>query len=118
MAAWPSSLPHPLLSGYSGQSGASFIRSEFAKGPARQRQTSVSSPETVQAAWFFTQAQMIAFKSFWANDIFQGSSWFTTNLDIGAGLQACEARFIDVYDFTLLTKGKYRVNGKLEVRLP
>jgi hypothetical protein len=118
MANWPSSLPFPLLASNAGAAGLTMQRTDFSAGPARQRQTFTNAPETQGASWIFNTAQFSDFKSFWKNDIGGGANWFNANLDIGEGVEACEARFVEPYSYQKIGPAKYRVSADLEIRVP
>lgn len=118
MANWPVTLPYPLLSSSSGAAGLTMQRTDFSAGPARQRQTFTNAPETQSASWIFSAVQFVTFKAFWQADIGGGANWFNTQLDIGEGVQACEARFVEPYSYQKIGPAKYRVSADLEVRIP
>lgn len=116
MAAWPNSLPMPLIADYNGTSEQAFIRTDFDSGYARQRQRFTATPHYRTVQWFFDANQMSEFKGFFESDIGFGSNWFEMDLDIGDGVDTYDCRFNAPYEDLFIGKGKWRVSGKLEVR--
>lgn len=117
MAAWPSTLPKPLLSGYQGDSGANVSRTEFDSGPARQRLNTTTDPDGVTVSWKFKPAEMVIFKAFWKTTINYGTDWFSISLNIGDGFATYQARLISgKYQYQALPGMNWQVTAKLDVR--
>lgn len=116
MAIWPATLPKPRLAGYGGEPAQAFKRTDFDNGPARQRQIFTATPETVNATFRFTGAQMAIFRSYWKNDIGMGSGWFSMELDIGDGFAVYDLRFSRVYKQAALPGMKWEIQAVMEVR--
>lgn len=117
MAAWPTSLPRPLLSGYSVEPTQAFIRTDMEAGPARQRKRFTAVPNEVVASWKFKPAEMETFLDFYAVDINQGTDYFTCELDIGNGFQTYNVRFTAAPKRQALPGMNWNVSGRLEVRV-
>jgi hypothetical protein len=115
MAIFPSTLPDPLLSGYSVAPTQGFVRSEVETGPARQRKRYSATPAKVTLKWIFTAAQMVTFRNFFNSDINKGASWFDIYLNVGDGYAPMQARFSTQYSAALLGANNWEVSGSLEV---
>lgn len=76
MAVFPSTLPKPSISDYSGTTEQAFIRTDFDSGYARQRQRFTATPQYRTVQWLLTAAQMATFKNFFYNTIGLGANWF------------------------------------------
>ncbi len=116
MAAWPETLPLPLLSGYQGESGANVLRTDFDAGGARQRLRYGESPENLSLSFKFKAAEMEIFKAFWKTDIKYGNDWFLMTLNIGDGFMEYDVRIIGgLYQHQALPGMNWQVSFKLEV---
>lgn len=117
MAAWPDTLPKPLLSGFQGDAGANVARTDMDAGPARQRLRYGDSPDALNVGWLFKPAEMPLFKAFWSVDINKGADWFLMDIDIGDGLQSYEVRLVaGHYQYQKLSGGNWQVTANLDVR--
>jgi hypothetical protein len=116
MAAFPSTLPRPQASSYSGQQDAAFIRTEMEAGSQRQRQRFTAANHTVQMAWQFTAAQMADFKTFYDTTVNRGTDWFTMTVDVGGGDATRDCRFTAPYEYTYMDGGWWQVSAPVEIR--
>lgn len=116
MAAWPGTLPVPVLSGYGGSPAQAFVRTDMEAGPARQRQRFTATPEDLTVSWKFTPAQMEIFRVFWQDTIHRGADWFTMTLDTGDGLIAYDTRFTKPYKYQAAPGMNWVVSADIEVR--
>lgn len=116
MAVFPSTLPLPSISDYSGTQEQAFIRTDFDSGYARQRQRFTATPQYRSVQWVLNAAQMVTFKNFFYNTIGLGADWFEMQLDIGDGLDTYDCRFNAPYEDMMASHDFWRVSGKLEVR--
>jgi hypothetical protein len=113
---FPSELPLPQISDYSGTSEQAFIRTDFDSGYARQRQRFTATPHYRSVQWVLNAQQMAIFKNYFQNEIGYGADWFQMMLDIGDGIDLYDCRFNEPYDDLMLSPDMWRVAGKLEVR--
>lgn len=116
MAAFPITLPDPLIDGYSGSQDQAFIRTEMEAGSVRQRQRFSAANTQMEMNWIFNASEMATFKTFFDTTINRGSDWFTISLNVGAGNTSYEARFAKPYQFSYVDGGYWRVSGTIEVR--
>ena len=116
MSAWPSTLPAPLLAGYTIAPEAGFIRTSMDVGAMRQRRRYTAQPTQLQASWVFTAAQMASFKTFYEGDLDVGTGWFTMTIDAGAGNVTKDCRFTQPYQAGRLSKVLWSVTSTIEVR--
>lgn len=118
MAAWPATLPAPLLSGYSLQLADNVARTDMDSGPGRARRRSAARNDRVTVAWVLTAAQMGDFRD-WFDDAAQaagGAGWFSVSLDVGDGTASYDARFLAAPSAELLGNGAWRVSASWELR--
>lgn len=117
MAAWPSTLPLPLRSGFSIARQSGIDRTDMETGPARQRRRTRSKLHEVPIAWLLTEAQMVAFQAFFDDDINAGADWFTATWRLWDGPAARELRFISgEFSAEPAGRGYWRVTAKLDWR--
>mgnify|MGYP000588363243 CR=1 FL=1 len=120
MAAYPSTLPKPLASGYSVKPIDQTARTEMEGGPARVRRRTKSRNDHVTLAWLFTDTQMGTFRTWFDNDATGaagGAAWFTIGLALGGGgVATVEARFIGPFSEQHLGALRWDVNAEVEVR--
>jgi len=77
MPAWPASLPQTVETrGYVRQFGNNAIRSE-AEGAQKQRRRFTYVPDVAQVTMLMTEAQKVAFETFWKVDCGYGVSRIT-----------------------------------------
>lgn len=112
---YPSTLPAPLASGFSGAPDKAFIRTDFDAGPARQRQRFTATPHRIDVTWRFSPEQMSTFRTFFSTDLGQGTRWFNMNLDLGSGFAMYVVRFTDAYKYTRNNNTVWDVSANLEV---
>ena len=82
---YPSSLPLPLIRGYSYSDSSHFIRTEMETGLARQRKRFTSTPTFFNIQFIYEQGAMSHFESWYANELNYGIELFNLQLAIGAG---------------------------------
>ena len=112
---YPSTLPAPLASSYSGEAANATIRSDFDAGPARQRQRFTATPHMLNVAWRFTPDEMLAFRAFFKTDLHVGTDWFNLVLDIGDGMATYAVRFTGPYKYNRNDNKAWDVSARLEV---
>ena len=112
---YPSTLPAPLLSGYSGEAEKAFIRTDMDSGPARQRQRFTATPNKLQLSWRFTPNEMIDFRTFFKTDIHHGTDWFNMSLDIGDGVASYVVRFTEPFKYARNSNRAWDVSASIEV---
>lgn len=116
---WPTSLPVPLLAGFSFSPIDVTVRTDMDSGAARARRRFTAAPDMLKAAWRFTEAQMAAFRTFWEDDIGSGSAWFNLSLRDGrvSGLVTRVCRFNGPFQAQYEGAGMWTVQAEIEVRL-
>ena len=120
MATWPSTLPKPRTSGYQLSPVDPALRSDMEVGAARVRRRTAARNDQVSVAWFFTDAQLATFRT-WYDDAAGaagGASWFDgLSLAIGnTGVTAQSARFVGIWKADQVDKLQWSVSAKLELR--
>lgn len=115
MAAWPATLPEPLLAGNGVEPRPNVIRTDMEAGPARHRRRSTAVLTRMRVSWLLEPAQMVTFLDWWSDDLHDGVEWFTATLDVGAGDQAFNARFVEPYQAEPRGLGRWVVAGELEL---
>lgn len=116
MAAFPATLPKPLIEGYAGSQDIAFIRTEMEAGSQRQRQRFSAANHQMTMSWRLKADEMVTFKSFFDTTINKGSDWFTMSIDTGDGFTTYDARFTQPYQYSYIAGGNWRVNANIEVR--
>ena len=116
MAAFPSTLPSPLIEGYGGSHDVAFIRTEMESGSQRQRQRFTAANHQMTMSWMFSSSEMSTFKTFFDTTINLGSDWFTMSVDTGAGFGTYDARFTQPYQYSYVAGGNWLVSANIEVR--
>lgn len=120
MAAWPGTLPRPVVDGYALQPEDPAVRTDMEVGAMRVRRRTAARNDRVQLTWLFTQAQMDAFRAWYDNSAENagGASWFTVDLAIGTstGVVSVEAQFVEMWKAIALPGLKWRVTAKVQVR--
>lgn len=76
MADWPSTLPNPLMSGYSMRDDLPLIRTEMEQGPPRVTRFSANFDTIITATIFITNAQLEIFRDFFENTVNLGADFF------------------------------------------
>jgi hypothetical protein len=128
MAAFPNTLPAPLVAGYSVSPQQQVRRTEMETGAARVRVQSRAYRDMVSLTWKFTYAEFETFRA-WFTDMAGaafGSAWFTIALPTGVGAVAPSVMTVVMARFSSSTPpwsatpsygGKvYTVNTTLELR--
>lgn len=113
---WPSTLPMPLLDGYSTAPGVEIARTDMEAGEARVRRRSVSAPDTIKLAWLLDAAQMKIFRAYWDIELAAGASWCDMNVDVGDGIEQKSVRVIGQYQAAMLSPSRWKVSCEAEVR--
>lgn len=119
MAAWPSTLPPPLASGYSLKPVDATVRTDMEAGAARVRRRTNARNDRLSVSWVMTDAQLAIFRAWFDNaaEAAGGAAWFSTSLAIGTtGIVALEARFAGPWQAALLGGLNWSVSAELEVR--
>jgi hypothetical protein len=118
MAAWPATLPAPLLAGYAVQIADNVARTDMEAGPGRARRRSAARNDRVTVSWVFSAAQMDAFRDWFddADEAAGGAAWFSATLNVGNGSTAFDARFLAAPSAELLGSGAWRVSASWELR--
>jgi len=96
MANWPASLPQtPLLEGYKDTPQDSVLRSDF-DGYTKQRNRFTAVINDIEEHYYLTDDQYSVFRSFYKNDLSNGSSEFIKK-DPVSGINQ-NYRFVKPYD--------------------
>ncbi|MCK9842961.1 hypothetical protein M1904_07400 [Klebsiella pneumoniae] len=92
------SLPMPLQEGYGFQPVSPLKRTQLITGRARQRRAYTSTPTQASITWFMeTDAQGLAFESWFRDALSDGAAWFNIPLLTPVGLKNYVCRFTDIY---------------------
>lgn len=92
------SLPMPLQEGYGFQPVSPLKRTQLTTGRARQRRAYTSTPTQASITWFMeTDAQGLAFESWFRDALSDGAAWFMMKLQTPAGIKFYKCRFTDIY---------------------
>lgn len=93
---WPDYLPQaPLLDGYQHTPAASVDRMGMDTGRSRQRLMGAPHKTSrLPVAWLMDGVQLCLFKQWIRSDAIFGAVFFNINLNLGAGAQSYEARFL------------------------
>lgn len=122
MAAWPSTLPMAVVSGYGLEPAPHTVRSEMDAGPARVRRTSMGRVDTVNASWMMSREEFSAFRAWYESDAGGGwgAAWFDIDLQAGQAVDGTTttetARFVEQWSAALVDQHLYRVTATLELR--
>lgn len=116
--AWPSTLPAPLLQGYSVSPHDATIRTDMDGGPARVRRRFTAVVDTVPVSFYFTKTQMADFRAYWEGDLAYGSAWFDMSIQDGrtGGSVTRSCRFVGTFSAEFDGSG-WKVSCQMEVRL-
>lgn len=118
MAAWPATLPGFLSDGYSVEISDATIRTDMESGPARVRRRYTAAPDNLSCSWKFSDAQMVAFREFFENDIMHGALWFDVGVMNGTttAIVIKEARFSAPWKASRIPAFGWHVSAILELR--
>jgi len=119
VAAWPSSLPDPLLAGYQLVPVDPAIRTDMEFGAQRVRRRSAARNDRISLAWQLTDAQMAIFRAWYETDAQAagGAAWFYVTLAVGdGGAMQKEARFDGAWQATRQGGRTWWVTAQVEVR--
>ena len=119
MATWPSTLPHPLRSGYTLEPQDATVRTDMDVGPARVRRRTRSAPDTITLSWLFDAAQMAAFRAFWDDEWNAGAAWVVIPLRDGTSTalvsRECRPRQAS-FKAAVVSSSHWQVDMTIEVR--
>lgn len=119
MPSFPSSLPAPLLEGYSLSPVDPSVRTDMEVGGQRVRRRTKARNDRVDLSWCFSDSQMATFRAWFEDDttgVSGGSSWFDIKLNIGlGGMTDEEARFTSVWKATRDNQ-VWKVTANVEIR--
>ena len=102
------SLPMPLQEGYGFQPVSPLKRTQLITGRARQRRAYTSTPTQASITWFMeTDAQGLAFESWFRDALSDGAAWFMMKLQTPAGIKFYKCRFTDIYQGPVLVAPIY-----------
>ncbi|HBZ1509891.1 TPA: hypothetical protein MJG17_26635, partial [Klebsiella pneumoniae] len=102
------SLPMPLQEGYGFQPVSPLKRTQLTTGRARQRRAYMSTPTQASITWFMeTDAQGLAFESWFRDALSDGAAWFMMKLQTPAGIKFYKCRFTDIYQGPVLVAPIY-----------
>lgn len=120
MAAYPSTLPGPLVQGYAVSPVDKTLRTEMDAGAGRVRLRSRARLDRVQATWRFKAAEMAAFRAWFESPTGAGfgAAFFDISLPLGhAAPETRVARFAAPPQYRALGTGPvWEVSAELEVR--
>lgn len=114
--SWPSTLPRPMLDGYSTSPGVEIARTEMESGEARTRRRTVSAPDTIKLSWLLDASQMAIFRAYWDAEMAAGSAWCDMPVDVGDGVEQKSVRAIGQYTAARISGSYWRVGCEVEVR--
>lgn len=119
MAAYPSSLPLPLVEGYTLSPVEQVIRTDMETGAARVRRRTRARNDVIDVGFVYTPEQFATFRAWFEDDatgIAGGSSWFDMAVDIGTGgISTEEVRFKGAWKAS--RDGRlWRITAQIEVR--
>jgi hypothetical protein len=115
MATWPSTLPRPTY-GMGIDPNDKTARTDMEVGSPRVRRRSKARNETANVGWEFTDAQMGAFRTWFAGDCQDGAAWFQLTMPDGfGGSHTVDVRFIGPFKSTMDGPDLWRVSASLEV---
>lgn len=119
MAAYPLTLPAPLLDGYALSPVDPLVRTEMESGASRSRRRTKARNDRIDVSWCFTESQFAEFRTWFDDDVSGvsgGSSWFDISLNIGLGWSTLEeARFQTIWK-AQKDGFSWKVSATLEVR--
>lgn len=118
MAAWPTALPQPIADGYRLAPEDPVIRTDMEVGAPRSRRRTHARNDRVEVKWLFTDAQFLAFRTWFDDDAAGGAAWFNVRLKVGTGGMAdVEARFAGIWKSAdHIAPDLWVVTATLEVR--
>ena len=117
MAAWPTTLPAPLVDGYGIEPVDQTVATDMETGTKRVRRRSAVQIDNVSVSYNFSDAQMAIFRAWFYSELAGGAATFDVSLWAGkGGVTAAEARFVGPPKWSLVGNHRWIVSGKLEVR--
>lgn len=117
MAAWPTTLPDPLASGYAVKPVDQTVRTDMDGGMARQRRRTAARNDRVSVSWVMRDAQAAIFRQWFDVDCDGGAAWFNVRLALATGgMVDTEARFTRPPELAGMGGLIWSVSGEVEVR--
>ena len=113
MATWPSSLPNPLIDGYSETLADNVIRTSMDYGAQQVRKRTSSNSGGLELTYLLTEAQLDTLRDFYEGDAGYGSIAFDFTHPRTAETVSC--RFKTPLSFGTKDGKNYRVAVSLEV---
>lgn len=119
MAAYPSTLPGPLNTGYQLNPVDQVIRTEMEGGNTRSRRRTTARIDSFPLVFIYNKTQMAEFRDWFEDAIGAdgGAAWFDISLDTGDGGElTVEARFDGIWQSARMSTEYWKVTATLEVR--
>ena len=91
--SWPEGLPNPATA-YSIEPENEVVETEYETGEQLQRLQVNTHFALVSATWLFTDAEFLIFKTWFFENLNQGTEKFNVDLTLGDGLNSYEAQWI------------------------
>lgn len=113
--AWRSDLPDPQASGYELAPTATFTRTDFENGPARQRRTASGVQAVTSLSWNMSGAQARSFRGFYEDDISMGTRAFTMDLWVDTEKVNLTVRFTEPPKQRFLSYDAHEISGNIEI---
>ena len=114
-ATWPSTLPAPLLSGFTLAPMDAVVRTDMDAGISRMRRRYRNPPVVYSVAWTMNSSEYRAFAGWYESVVAFGSQSFTMTLP-GGSSDTVTARFAEVYSARYLSAdGVWSISAKLEI---
>jgi len=103
MAAWPSTLPSPLMDSYSIEPEDPLVRTDFESGPARVRRRYTAAPSLIRGKIRLTKTQFGIFEKFHKNDLKDGAESITSMPMLnGVGISLVTARCVGMWSASVV----------------
>ena len=117
MAAWPTTLPAPLVAGYGIQPNDQTVRTDMESGSPRVRRRTAARLDEYPLSVSMSDEQMAIFRAWWDDDAAGGAAWITITLWTGdGGASSVEARFKGAWKADMTGNHRWLVTGMVEVR--
>lgn len=116
MSTWPANLPAPNQTGYGGEQRKAFTATVMVAGNTRYRKTTSTDIHSINLTFRFNASQMLAFRTFWLDEINLGSDWFEIALNLGNGILTYAVHAAEAYKYTALPGNNWEVTFPVEVR--
>lgn len=113
MAAWPATLPPPLLNSLKERAPNNTIRTSMDKGPPKTRRRTTANVRPISFAMRLTDEQVEILDSFFVDDTFSGADEFDfTHPRTGAAVKAI---FASPPEYSEMEGVCYNCNVSLEI---